>query len=151
MRRASLFIAFAAAFPALCWSGVATAAVASCTVSTTSVAFGAYDPQSSTALDGVGSVKTVCNSSTTSASIAISAGNSGVFTTRTMKSGIYNLNYNLYTATTRTVIWGNGTTGNSTKSVGAGTVTSTVYGRITAQQNVGAGTYTDSLTVTVTF
>jgi spore coat protein U-like protein len=86
--------------------------------------------------------------------------NSGSINPRTMKQvppTADALNYNVYTDAARTIIWNNVITG------GADIVTSTVkrndpqpqrtpvYGRISALQDVGVGSYSDSLTVTITW
>jgi len=139
--------------PALLLSG--TAEAATCTVSTVPVAFGSYDPRSSTPIDGVGTINIGCDKAPAVKPITISAGGSGLFTNRVMKNGSWNLNYNLYTSAARTQIWGNGTGGSvSVNYGGPGTGPSysiTVYGRIPASQNVGAGSYSDSLIVTISF
>jgi spore coat protein U-like protein len=68
------------------------------------------------------------------------------------------LQYNLYTISSYGSIWGDGTSGTATVTgFGAGVLTSvpeTVYGVLVdsaANQNASAGTYTDTITVTVTF
>jgi spore coat protein U-like protein len=143
-----LVLAAAGLFPA-------AAGAVTCTVSTVPVAFGAYDPTSSTPTDGVGTIKISCDKAPALKPITISAGGSGIFTNRVMKSGSWNLNYNLYTSAARTLIWGSGTGGTGSVNYGgSGTgpaYTITVYGRIPASQNVGAGSYSDSLIVTISF
>ncbi|HXS20313.1 MAG TPA: spore coat protein U domain-containing protein, partial [Steroidobacteraceae bacterium] len=82
--------------------------------------------------------------------VSMSAG-SGTLTSRVMKSGGSQLDYNLYTNSTHTTIWGDGTSGTvkvSATSLGA---TYTVYGLIPALQNVPVGSYSDTVTVTVTY
>ena len=72
-----------------------------------------------------------------------------------MKSGSNILNYNLYTTVSYTTVWGNGTASTATVTAhvtGSNSpVNTTVYALIPAQQNVIAGSYTDSITATVTF
>jgi spore coat protein U-like protein len=146
MRRAELlFAAAAAAF----WAAPGQA----CTISASGVDFGAYDPRSTTADDGVGQVNLNCPTGTKTATVTISTGNSGSYTVpRRMTSGTNNLNYNLFTNSNRTTIWGNGSSGTGTMSVSSrGVFTLPIYGRIPAGQNVRAGTYSDTVTVTVTF
>jgi spore coat protein U-like protein len=65
--------------------------------------------------------------------------------------GSETMDYNLYRDGSRTLIWGDGTGGSSiVTGMGAGvTQDVTVYGRIYAGQNLVAGKYTDSITVTV--
>lgn len=126
-------------------------AFASCSVNATGLAFGNYNPFSDMPLDGASTVSVTC-SSATSYSIALSAGN-GTVTSRLLVSDGHSLEYNLYTDSTRTVVWGDGSSGTSVVSgedAGSGT-DHTVYGRIPAGQNPLVGTYTDTITVTVSF
>ncbi|MEA3044442.1 MAG: hypothetical protein QOJ53_733 [Sphingomonadales bacterium] len=129
-----------------------------CTISAPGVAFGAYDPRAAGADDSSGTIGLACPTASTTVIIALSTGSSGTYTTRTLKNGATNLNYNLYRDSTRTQIWGNGTAGTVTQTLSPGTLgggtrnyTTTVYGRIPALQNVRAGAYGDTITVTVTF
>lgn len=56
------------------------------------------------------------------------------------------------TNTARTIIWGDGTSGTSIVTVNnVRNTTRTVYGRIPALQDVRAGSYSETLTVTVTY
>jgi spore coat protein U-like protein len=129
----------------------ASAAPVTCSITATGVSFGAYDPRSATATDGVGSVTVTCDKSNTPSMIlSSSTGQSGSYATRRMSSGAYTLNYNLYTTATRTIVWGDGSAGTSAPTLSA-TGTYTIYGRIPPLQNVGAGTYSDSVSVTITY
>jgi spore coat protein U-like protein len=98
--------------------------------------------------------------------IQLNAGSSGSFSPRKLASGANLLNYNLYTTSARTTIWGNGSGGTSTVggSFTLGNCTllllcsdetesrnHTAYGRIPASQNVPAGSYSDTITVTVNY
>jgi len=132
-----------------------TADVSVCTASTVPVAFGAYLPSATSATDGVGTINISCDKAPKSGNaITISTGGSGTFTNRVMHSGTWSLNYNLYTTSSRVQVWGDGTGGSAIVTYGNSTNTSyavTIYGRITALQNVGAGSYADSLVVTIAF
>ena len=121
----------------------------SCTASSTSVAFGSYDPFSSSPNDAVGSVAVTCNVSA-SYTIALSAGQ-GTFTNRTLLNGTHSMNYNLYTDSLHSQVWGDGTGATHTVA-GSGTSASySVYGEIPALQNAYVGSYADSVVVTVSF
>jgi spore coat protein U-like protein len=122
-----------------------------CTIGTVSVAFGAYNPRSATALDGVGTVNLNCPTTVKSAVITINSGGSGTYSQRRMASGSFVLGYNLFTTASRTIVWGDGSAGTGTVAVGKGVSSTSVHGRIPAGQNAGAGTYSESLIVTVTF
>lgn len=131
-----------------------------CTISASPVIFGNYDPLSATAVTGTGTLTFQCQSGVTGGGIvyiiSLSSG-SGTYMQRTLTSGPNVLNYNLYTNSTLTTIWGDGSAGSSTlstavtKSQASQGVTNTVYGNIPALQDVVPGSYSDSITVTVTF
>ena len=143
-----------------------------CTVtSATGVAFGDYDPTSATPLTSQGSITVDCTGNQV-VTIALTAGN-GPFATRFMKAPASPasgpLYYNLYLDSARTIIFGDGTGGTSIADCRAGSASpnglcgysnpsgsqrlaiQTIYGRINASQDVGAGDFTDTLTYTVTF
>ncbi len=140
-------------------------AYAACAVSTTPVTFGVYDVLSSSPLVSNGSVTVDCSVGAAPPNppvdVLITIGqspNSGGFNPRKMKNaaGPDLLNYNLYTSSTMTSIWGDGTGGTSTvtlRSVNKNIppIVTTVYGRILADQNVSAGSYSDTLIVTITW
>lgn len=131
-----------------------------CTINASPVIFGSYDPLSATPVTGTGILTFQCQSGVTGGgiayTIALSSG-SGTYLQRTLTSGPNVLNYNLYTNSTLTTIWGDGSSGTSTVSTtvtkpqASAGVTNTVYGIIPALQDVVPGSYSDSITVTVTF
>lgn len=144
---------------------------ASCTVSATGVAFGAYNRLSMAPADSTGTMTVQCTGGAgllspenVSYTSALNAGSSGSFSPRRMASGANLLNYNLYTTSAHTTIWGNDSDGTSTIG-GVFTLGTcfvlcsnetesrnhTLYARIPANQNVPAGTYSDTITVTVTY
>ena len=125
------------------------AAQAACTISTTSVAFGAYSPFNPVNLDGTG-ILTVGCTPPTSTTASLSTG-FGTYAARLLSSGASQITYNLYTTAARTTVWGDGTAGTGTVSLSGRNQTYTVFGRIPAQQNVSAGTYADTLVATITF
>ena len=121
-----------------------------CTISATGVAFGAYNPRNTTSVTGVGSIQLDCHPNGRPV-ISLGAGNSGSYASRRMTNGISNLNYNLYVNSAMTIVWGNGTGGTQSVDAPRKTSTTTVYGRIPPRQNVTAGTYRDTLVVSVVF
>lgn len=125
------------------------AQAAICSASAQSVAFGSYDSLSSSALDGVGTVSVSCDSVTTF-TISLSAG-TGTYSARKMTSGLDELSYNLYTDSSRVLVWGDGSGSTSTVTASAASGIYTVYGRIPARQNLAAGSFSDTITVTVTY
>jgi spore coat protein U-like protein len=80
-------------------------------------------------------------------------GSSGTVATRTMETGANAVNYSLYTTAGYATIWGDGTSGTSTVSHnGTGsTTTLTIYGQVPSQSTPLAATYSDTITITVTY
>jgi len=133
-----------------------------CTVGTSPVAFGVYDPLAAGPLDTTGNVAVTCTSVGNALvlyRVDLGTGQSGTYNTRAMTNGVSQLNYNLYTNAARTLVWGNGTGGTRRvwnfyflQPIGSTqTDNHTVYGRIFPAQNVSVGSYLDTLVVTVTF
>ena len=122
-----------------------------CILNVTGVNFGSYDVFSSAAQDSTGNIDVNCPHGV-GYSMALSAGD-GAHTQRVMSSGAHTLNYNLYTAANRAVLWGDANSSTATVSgIGTGvSVNHVVYGRIPALQNVYTGSYSDIITVTLTF
>jgi spore coat protein U-like protein len=133
---------------------------ANCTIATTAVAFGAYDPivtNATNPLDGTGTVSVTCTNGS-DATITLdqgsnaASGSSDTTPLRQMKDGATDvLAYFLYQDTGRTTVWGN-TAPTGVAVVGTGAVDNvTVYGAVTAGQNVPAASYSDTVVATVTF
>jgi spore coat protein U-like protein len=71
---------------------------------------------------------------------------------RQMKSGSATVNYSLYTDSGHTTVWGNTVSTDTVSATGNGASQSyTVYGLVPAQTTPAPGTYTDTVTVTVTY
>lgn len=120
--------------------------------SVSSVNFGAYNVFSTVADNSVGSLRIRCRGGGGSFAVTLSTGWSNSYTSRIMRSGANQLNYNLYTDSARTVVWGNGSGSSSFQAVtGNSTTTLTVYGQIPAGQDAAVGNYTDTIIATVTF
>lgn len=139
--------------PAVLFLLLPAAARAQCAVTAAPVSFGTYLPFSPTAADATGSVRVACTNFTGSYTIALGSGG-GTISARRMVSGSIALLYQLYTTAARTTIWGNGTGGSVIVSGGCFFIcnqTYSVYGRIPARQSARPGTYTDTITVIVTF
>jgi spore coat protein U-like protein len=143
---------------------VAALAAVSCTVSAIGVAFGTYNPLSATPAYANGSVQATCTlTGNTSTAVTLtssySAGLSGNFALRTMLSGASTLGYNLYYDAAYTQVRGDGTGGsqtggatlNLTRTNPTQSATGTIYGRIPAGQDVAAGSYADTIVVTITY
>lgn len=133
---------------------VSATVVKACVVSTSNLAFGNYDPTAATPTDASSAITVTCTPGT-SFTVGLNAGTTSGATvsTRKMASGSNRLNYALYSDAARTTNWGN-TPGNDTPA--ASTAVSSpsvlnVYGRIAAQQSVPVGSYTDTVTITVSY
>lgn len=140
-------------FPLPVWSQVN-----SCQLSTNNINFGTYDVFSGLPTDSTGQITYSCQGLQIGSVIRIELGkgNSNIFIPRQLRQGSDALNYNLYRDAARQSVWGDGTQGTSrfTRSqliTASPQGTLTIYGRIPSRQNVSAGTYTDSVTVTISF
>lgn len=156
----------AATIATLCQSGTAQAATATTTFSVTAtvlraclvtanpLAFGSYDPTASGPLDATTTLSVLCTVGTPF-TVGLSAGTASgaTVTTRRMTNGANTLSYALYQDASHTTNWGN-TSGTDTPASITAPITATpmtVYGRITAGQNVPQGNYSDTITVTVNY
>ena len=154
MRRSVVVAARATGLVAmLLWAPDAFAA--GCSVSATSVGFGTYDVFDSAPNDSTGSVTLNCNGGAKNVTVAINRGGGSSFALRRMRKTTEQLFYNLFLDAARTSIWGDGSSGTQTYAVGNPPnnqdVTLTIYARVPAGQDVSAGSYSDSVTVTVNY
>ena len=123
---------------------------ATCSVSATAMGFGTYV---STAASLTTSTVTVTCTNTTPYTVGLNAGTTSgaTVTTRQMVNGSALLNYALYSDSSRTINWGN-TTGSWVAGTGNGAAQAlTVYGEVAANQYVTPGSFTDTITATVTY
>lgn len=125
------------------------ALAAQCSVSVQGVSFGSYDVFSSQNVDSTGNIAVTCDAQTPY-TIALSPG-LGSFSLRSMVSGANSLRYNLFTDASHSTIWGDGTGGSTTVAGSAASAIYPVFGRIAARQNARVGTYSDNLTITLTY
>jgi spore coat protein U-like protein len=136
----------------------ATCRASSCGVSATGIAFGGYNIFDTVPRDSTGNITVQCQgvqpNRPVTVTVSISTGSSGSYAVRQMVSstGSDRLNYNVYTNSARTIVWGNGTGGSSTLSATLDRTTpwtTSIHGRIPPRQNVSVGSYSDALTVTI--
>ncbi len=133
---------------------------ANCSISTSPVAFGSYDPigaNAAAALNGTGSVSVTCTSGASTTVTLGQGSNADTGSTaaaplrRLKDAGTNFLSYALYSDTGRTTTWGD-TAGTGVAHTGTGTLTAlTVYGQIPAGQNAAPANYSDTVVATVTF
>lgn len=159
-----LVTAFALGFSASAFAATETATLTvqatvsdSCTISTAALDFGAYDTVAGTQVDGTGTVTVACTTGAT-ADVTLGQGaNADALSTdaaplRRMTDGTDFLAYELFSDSGRTTTWGNTVaTGLSYAAASSATSDLTVFGRITASQDVQAGSYSDSVTATIEF
>jgi len=124
-----------------------------CAVTATDLDFGAYSSQNASPQPGTTMLQATCTPGTTY-NVGLNAGTSTGATINQRKMSATpasnQLNYQLYSDSSHTTIWGN-TSGTDTVT-GAGTglaVNHTVYGQIPGGQNVPAGNYQDTITVSI--
>jgi spore coat protein U-like protein len=125
-----------------------------CTVTANPIAFGNYNPFTTTPRNRTGGITATCIGNGT-LTVALSTGQSGTYDPRYMTSGTTSdkLDYNLYTTAARVTIFGDGSAGTQTvsKNFKDNTVSIRVYGQIPAMENIAPGSYTDNIIATITF
>jgi spore coat protein U-like protein len=146
----------AAAATATANLGVTATVTNNCTITTVALAFGSYDPvvaNASTSLDGTGTVVVACTKGAT-ATGGLGVGSNASGSVRRMGDGATNyLSYELFQDSGRTTVWSNA--GAGLRSPGAAPSKAarnfTVYGRVASDQDVPAGSYSDTVVATVNF
>ncbi len=129
---------------------------AACSIAVTPINFGAYNVFATAPLRSTGTFSVTCNEApppTVTLTVGPSAA-TGIFNPRQMRqsNGGDALSYNLFTDSALSQVWGDGVTGGNvlrqkvTKNKAWDAI---VYGSLPAQQNVSAGSYRDSLLVTI--
>jgi spore coat protein U-like protein len=145
------------AWPGTCLAGTATAPpftvtmtiTASCAVvSTQTMTFS--NPGALTAsVDATSNLVVQCTNTTPyNVSLNAGTGTGATFAARLMSNGATTVTYSLYTDLAHTTVWGT----NNVSQTGNGQNQSlTIYGHVPPQNAPAPGTYTDSITVTVTY
>src|SRR5262249_54230100 len=87
--------------------------------------------------------------------VSLSAGNAGSPASRYLNKAGSHLSYNIYTSLGYSTAWGSGSGGSAPQSYSSSlsldSINFTGYGRIPSGQYLSAGSYTDSITVTVAY
>jgi spore coat protein U-like protein len=143
--------AIAQANPATTTFNVTATVLKDCTVSATGLSFGNY---TGAALNATSAVTVTCTSGTTY-TLGLNQGLTTGATVTTRQMGITQpaggLNYSLLSGSATGPNWGN-TSGSWVSGTGTGAGQAlTVYGSIAAGQFVPPGSYTDTITATVTY
>ncbi|MFN7221589.1 MAG: spore coat U domain-containing protein [Burkholderiales bacterium] len=140
--------------------GVSATVGTNCVVSTSAISFGTYDPAAVPPTNGTGTVALVCTTGATP-SIAVNLGANPNATQRRLTSGANTLNYNVFQPTSNaagaacayTTAFPTTAPGFAlTAAPSTASRTYNICGQIpAAQSGAAAGTYSDTLTVTVSF
>lgn len=91
---------------------------------------------------------------TTPYNVGLNAGTTGggTIATRKMTSGAATIDYRMYSDASRTTNWGNTVGVDTVADTGTGSAQSfTVYGRVPVQATPAPATYSDTVTITVTY
>lgn len=131
---------------------------ATCIVTANPMPFGAYDPFTGAAVVHASTIAVTCTTGMDAPPITMGEGSnpSGSSTVgaplRQLSNGATGLlSYNLYSDSSRTVVW-EGTTGVTSPTPTGSANNMNVYGKIASgQTTVPAGNYTDTVVVTATF
>jgi spore coat protein U-like protein len=135
---------------------VSASVSAVCTITTTPVAFGAYDPVVANAaanLNATGTVTVACTKGA-AATIDLDNGSNLSGGSRRMASGTDFLTYALYKDAARTQVWGSGLAGGTTSAYNSASRTATavtVYGTVPQAQDVAVGAYSDVVVATINY
>lgn len=133
---------------------VTTTVIDVCAVAAGNLSFGTYSPIGGSALDGTSSITVTCTLGTGyNLRLNQGANGSSVSARKMLRaSGSELMNYSLYRDAGRTQNWGETDNSDTVSSTGTGTSQAhTVYGRIPASENMPTGSYSDTVTVTVSY
>lgn len=114
------------------------------------IAFGDYDPTVATDADTSSTFQFDCSNASVRADVYLSAG-TGSVASREMDQAGSRLLYNLYLDAPGGTIWGDGSPPYSFLTGAQRRTSYPVYGRLFAGQWVSAGSYLDTITITLLF
>ena len=161
----SLFLLAAAALlgsanPSFAGTATGTVAISAsvtnvCSITNSpSISFGSYSPLSGSNLDVNGTISLACTKGDV-ATIALDVGANSAHasgTTRAMASGTNYLSYEIYSNLGLSTVWGTGTSAVTEPAAPSNVaVNYTAYGAVPNSQNVPAGSYSDTVNITVSF
>lgn len=141
------------------FGGWPPAVAADCSLQATPLIFGTYNPLASASTSIMAMITVTCLAMVAdqvSYEIRLSRSPASSYSQRKMRDGASVLDYQLYTGSAMTEIWGDGTGGTvvvrGSLSLTAGTARSasyTVYGRLIGNHAIFPGTYLDPVSVTL--
>jgi spore coat protein U-like protein len=147
--------AFASGTPAAAATSTTTMSVtatvqATCSVSAATLAFGTY---TGTQLDGSSTLSVSCTNTTPyTVALNVGTGTGATVAVRKMTASATTLNYSLYQDSARGTVWGQTTGTDTVAGTGNGSAqTLNVYGRIPSGQLPTPGSYSDTITATITY
>lgn len=123
----------------------------SCSVTGGTLAFGTYNSGQPSALDAEGAISYTNCPANSALTIELDNGLNAQGGQRRLRSGSNYLNYEIYKTAARSTRWGTGSEALGYQVLAGGNGTIPVYGRIFANQNVPAGSYSDTVTITLRF
>jgi spore coat protein U-like protein len=127
--------------------------MAVCEVTASDLAFGTYNPKATSPHQITTQLRATCTPGSTY-QVGLNEGTSpgATINQRKMVSGTQTLNYQLYSDSARSSIWGNTQGTDTVTGVGTGLAQDhTVFGSVLPAQAVPAGDYSDTITVRVYF
>ena len=127
--------------------------IKSCTVTANILDFGTPAGSITTNIDSTTTVQATC-SNTTAYQIGLDNGQNASGTARRMAGGTSEfIGYELYRDSSRTLRWGNSPSTNTVAGSGTGSAQPavTIYGRVPPQTTPSPGSYSDTITVNVTY
>lgn len=141
---------------------VTASVVAVCEMTASALSFPNYLPGSGTTLHATATLSIQCSSGTNNPTLSLNAGSSGGTMANRLMLGPSGskLQYNIYTSASYSTVLGDGTGGSSNLPVTIPStafttpVTVTVYGQLldsAANQTAAAGSYSDTVTATLTY
>ncbi|HET7707832.1 MAG TPA: spore coat U domain-containing protein [Thermoanaerobaculia bacterium] len=131
-------------------NNISATVVANCRITNFALAFGNYDPTSTTATDASTTFDVRCTRGT-AASIALDLGvNEGGTGGRRLTDGAAFLTYGLFVDAGRTTAWTTAAPKGYLAASNAA-VSQTIFGRIPAEQDVLVGNYFDTVQATINF
>lgn len=133
-----------------------------CTVSATDIDFPDFNPLLGGAHTAVGQVQVSCTgvlSVGAGVVVELDDGQWGTFSARRMRSDAGDwLDYNIYTTSAHTAVWGDGTLGSVSRTIGGGLIvlggwsaSRDMFGRLVASPSLRPGEYQDTVVVRVIF
>jgi spore coat protein U-like protein len=134
--------------------GVDVTIVAQCLINSAStLSFGGSQGVLIANVDQTSTIVVQCTNTTTyDIGLDAGTGSGASVATRKLTGGGATINYRLYSEPTRSTVWGNTVATDTVSATGNGAAQSyTVYGRIPAQTTPAPATYSDTITITVTY